>query len=204
MENASKALIMAGGVLIGILILSLAVYLFIDFGGKASVIHDRITSNQLTQFNAQFNVYVGRKDVTIYQIISLVNLAKENNEEHQNDGVFESDYKIEISLDSQNDRLRLGMNAKLSIITEMEENVWTVPYNAIYEKEEGTHYIEIAKDETGENKEELEVEIGIEGTYYTQIKSDKIKSGMKIVLPKVESGNSIESLIEMMGADAGI
>ena len=113
-------------------------------------------------------------------------------------------YKIEISLDSQNDRLRLGMNAKLSIITEMEENVWTVPYNAIYEKEEGTHYIEIAKDETGENKEELEVEIGIEGTYYTQIKSDKIKSGMKIVLPKVESGNSIESLIEMMGADAGI
>lgn len=34
MENASKALIMAGGVLIGILILSLAVYLFIDFGGK--------------------------------------------------------------------------------------------------------------------------------------------------------------------------
>ena len=75
MENASKALIMAGGVLIGILILSLAVYLFIDFGGKASVIHDRITSNQLTQFNAQFNIYAGRIDVTIYQIITVANLA---------------------------------------------------------------------------------------------------------------------------------
>lgn len=116
MENASKALIMAGGVLIGILILSLAVYLFIDFGGKASVIHDRITSNQLTQFNAQFNVYVGRKDVTIYQIISLVNLAKENNEEHQNDGVFESDYKIEISLNNS-DITSINEEKKLELIT---------------------------------------------------------------------------------------
>ena len=32
MENASKALIMAGGVLIGVLIISLAVYLFVSFG----------------------------------------------------------------------------------------------------------------------------------------------------------------------------
>ena len=32
MENASKALLMAAGVLIGVLILSLAVYLFENFG----------------------------------------------------------------------------------------------------------------------------------------------------------------------------
>lgn len=113
-------------------------------------------------------------------------------------------YKIEISLDSQNDRLRLGMNAKLSIITEMEENVWAVPYNAIYEREDGTHYIEIAKDETGENKEELDVTKGIEGSYYAEIKSDKLKSDMKVVLPKVEAGDSMKELLEMMGADAGM
>lgn len=113
-------------------------------------------------------------------------------------------YKIEISLNSQNDRLRLGMNAKLSIITEMKENVWSVPYNAIYEREDGTHYIEVAKDEEGEQKEELNVTTGIEGTYYTEIKSDALKSGMKVILPKVEAANSMEALIEMMGADAGI
>ena len=33
MENASKALIMAGGMLIGIIILSIGVYLFSVFGG---------------------------------------------------------------------------------------------------------------------------------------------------------------------------
>lgn len=113
-------------------------------------------------------------------------------------------YKIEISLDTQNDRLRLGMNAKLSIITEMEENVWSVPYNAIYEREDGSHYIEIAKDETGESKEELDVTKGIEGSYYAEIKSDKLKSDMKVVLPKVEAGDSMKELLEMMGADAGM
>ncbi len=113
-------------------------------------------------------------------------------------------YKIEISLNSQNDRLRLGMNAKLSIITEMEENVWAVPYNAIYEREDGTHYIEIAKDENGEEKEEINVITGIEGTYYTEVKSEGLKEGMKVILPKVEASDSMEALIEMMGADAGI
>lgn len=113
-------------------------------------------------------------------------------------------YKIEIALDSQNDRLRLGMNAKLSIITQMQENVWSVPYNAIYEREDGTHYIEIAKDEEGEEKEELNVTTGIEGTYYTEIKSDSLKDGMRVILPKVDAADSMEALIEMMGANAGM
>ena len=39
MENASKALIMAGGVLIGVLIISLAVYLFVSFGQTSAEIN---------------------------------------------------------------------------------------------------------------------------------------------------------------------
>lgn len=113
-------------------------------------------------------------------------------------------YTVKIALDSQNDRLRLGMNAKLSVITDMKENVWSVPYDSVYTREDGTKYIEIAKNETGEEKEELDVTTGIEGTYYIEIISDKLKDGMKVVLPQVDAGNSIESLIEMMGPDAGL
>lgn len=113
-------------------------------------------------------------------------------------------YTIKIALDTPNDRLRLGMNAKLSIITEMKENVWTVPYDSVYTREDGTKYIEIAKNETGEEKEELDVQTGIEGSYYIEIISDKLHDGMKIVLPKINAGDSIENLLEMMGADAGI
>ena len=119
-------------------------------------------------------------------------------------GASNATYKIQIELDEQNDRLRLGMNAKLSIITQKEENVWSVPYKAIYSRDDGTNYIEVSENESGENKYELDVTKGIEGTFYTQIKSDGLKEGLYVILPNVEAANSMETLIDMMGADAGM
>ena len=83
MENASKALLMAGGVLLGILILSLAVYLFSNFGGASSRIHDNIEENQTAQFNSQFTKYVGNENVTIHDVITMANLATENNKYYE-------------------------------------------------------------------------------------------------------------------------
>ena len=98
MENASKALLMAGGVLVGLLVLSLAVYLFVTFGANAKEIRDEIDSTQLTKFNANFNIYADRNDITIYNIISLVNLAKENNDYYKDNLNYKTDYVIDISL----------------------------------------------------------------------------------------------------------
>lgn len=113
-------------------------------------------------------------------------------------------YTIKIELLTPNERLRLGMNAKLSIITQLEEQVWAVPYDCIYEREDGSHYIEIAKNEDGTEKEELNVEKGLQGTYYTKISSPELKKGMKVIMPTVDAGESVEKLLEMIGADAGM
>lgn len=78
MENASKALIMVAGVLIGILILSLAVYLFTSFGSTSAEVYKKNQENQLNQFNTQFTSYIGT-DITIYDVITVANLATENN-----------------------------------------------------------------------------------------------------------------------------
>ncbi len=86
MENASKALIMAGGILVGLLIISLAVYLFVDFGKTASDINNQNAEQQVVEFNSRFVKYESNKDkdgnwqTTIYDIISLAGYAKENNE----------------------------------------------------------------------------------------------------------------------------
>lgn len=96
MENASKALIMAAGVLIGILILSLAVFLFTDFGATSKGIYSQIEERQLAQFNAQYTVYSGRKDINIYDIVTLANLAKENNNYYKDYSDFDSNYKVMI------------------------------------------------------------------------------------------------------------
>lgn len=79
MENASKALLMAAGVLIGILILSLAVYLFVSFGATSAEVHKQNEQNQIGQFNAQFTQYIGKDDITIYDVVTVANLATESN-----------------------------------------------------------------------------------------------------------------------------
>ena len=89
---------MAGGLLIGILILSLAVYLFVTFGNDARTINEKIDSAKLTKFNAQFNIYADRDDITIYDIISLANLAEENNKYYKDYKNFEDNYKITIEI----------------------------------------------------------------------------------------------------------
>ena len=83
MENASKALLMAAGVLMGMMILSLAVYLFANFGGTSSQIHENAETNQLNQFNSQFTSYVGKENVTIHDVISMANLATQNNQNYE-------------------------------------------------------------------------------------------------------------------------
>ena len=88
MENASKALIMAGGILIGLLIISLAVYLFVDFGRTSAEINSQNAEQQVVEFNSKFTKYESYKDkddnwqTTIYDIITLAGYAKENNEHY--------------------------------------------------------------------------------------------------------------------------
>ena len=116
-------------------------------------------------------------------------------------------YLVRIELNEQNSRLRLGMNAKTSIITEEREDVWAVPYSAVYTKEDGTTYLKqvTGKDEEGNLiMKELEVQIGLQGTYYVEVISDLIDENTEIFIPDAQGNSSIEELLNMMGADAGI
>ncbi len=118
-------------------------------------------------------------------------------------------YLVRISLDAQNARLRLGMNAKISIVTEEAKDVWSVPYEAVYEAEDGSHYINIVTDkDTDEDgvkdTKKLTVQVGIEGTYYTQIISDELKAGMQVEVPSATGSNSVDDLINMFGSDTGV
>ncbi len=79
MENASKALLMAAGTLIGMLIISLAVYLFTSFGSRADQIRKDNAKLQIDQFNTQFTSYVGKEGNTIYDVVTAANLATQNN-----------------------------------------------------------------------------------------------------------------------------
>jgi len=116
-------------------------------------------------------------------------------------------YLVKIALNEPNERLRLGMNAKVSIITEESVDTWSVAYDAVYTREDGTTYLEkvVGKDEEGNIlTEEMNVEIGLQGTYYVEVISSEITSDTQILIPDAQGNSSIEELLNMMGAGAGI
>lgn len=83
MENASKALLMAGGILIAILILSLAVYLFTTYSKISVTYNDTIESNEKIKFNTNFTKFLGRNDITAQEIVSTINFARDYKESNQ-------------------------------------------------------------------------------------------------------------------------
>lgn len=82
MENASKALIIAAEVLIGVMILSIGAYLFAKFANYSKENYQIIEDRQIAEFNNQFLKYTGNNDCTIHDIASLANLAQKNNKEY--------------------------------------------------------------------------------------------------------------------------
>jgi len=110
-------------------------------------------------------------------------------------------YKIEISLDETNDRLRIGMTAKLSIIKEEAKDVLSVPYDAVYTREDGTNYLKVQEND---EIREINVTKGLESDYYTEVKSDEIKEGMTVVLPDLNNQDALEEMINSMTVTTGI
>ena len=78
MENASKALLMAAGVLIGILILALIAVLFLAGNEVFKGYEETKTSEMVQQFNSNFTKYMGQK-LTAHQIITIMHFADTNN-----------------------------------------------------------------------------------------------------------------------------
>lgn len=90
-ENASRALLMAAGVLVGVLLLSLAVYLFTIFGNFGSEMTTQMNEKNLSEFNAQFTKYESYQDENgkwqntcrAQDVVTIANLAKENNNKYE-------------------------------------------------------------------------------------------------------------------------
>lgn len=82
MENASNALLIGGGILIAMLILSIGVYLFINYSDLSASYERTMETTEIQKFNEKFLKFEGRQDITIQEIVSLANFAREYNKEN--------------------------------------------------------------------------------------------------------------------------
>nr|MCR5098058.1 efflux RND transporter periplasmic adaptor subunit [Lachnospiraceae bacterium] len=165
-------------------------------------------------------------------------------------GSSEAEYTIKIDLDDTNERLRIGMNAKISIVLQEADNVISVPMEAVQTKDDDKKYIYLVKKdaEATEEKEEkkswfsfwkkkdedkddskeeaansgksskdvdktailaalydeVEVQTGLEGTYYVELITDEDIEGRQVVIPDSDSVQSVDDLLNVMGSAGGI
>ena len=85
MENASKALLMAGGILVAMLILSIGIYLFASYRDIGITYEQSLSAVEIEKFNSNFTKFEGRDDITIQEIVTLVNFAKQYKEQTEID-----------------------------------------------------------------------------------------------------------------------
>lgn len=113
MENATKALLMAAGILIAIIVLSLAIVVYGRVTSYYQLKQRNISEEQLTAFNNEYSVY-DREDVTGFELVSLINKTIDYNQnkvygasntgdsdEQLGDGYEEMSIKVKLS-DSRN------------------------------------------------------------------------------------------------------
>ena len=78
MENVTKALIMAGGLLISILVASFMVFVLRKAGSMNAEYNSQMSDNELAKFNSQFEIYA-RENNTFFDVITVANLAYDIN-----------------------------------------------------------------------------------------------------------------------------
>ena len=73
MENASKALIISGAILVSIMIVSLSVFIFTKIGGQAKEAAD-MDEQEIANFNSKLTPYIGQ-NISGSQVNALIQLV---------------------------------------------------------------------------------------------------------------------------------
>ena len=88
MENASKALLIAGAILISILLISLGILLFNSAKGTTDNASKTGDLMEMAAFNAKFKLYEG-KNKSADEVIELINFIEINNASNSNKVVID-------------------------------------------------------------------------------------------------------------------
>lgn len=113
--------------------------------------------------------------------ITNVNPTSENTlQGSSNTGVS---YRIEADIDGEDGKLRVGMSAKVDIVSESRDNALAVTYDALTTDENGNDAVFLAeKCEDGVYHARLvTVKVGLETNYEVEIISSELNAGMKVI-----------------------
>lgn len=110
----------------------------------------------------------------------VITVAPTSDASASNTGV---NYKIETEVDGEDGKLRVGMSAKVDIVSERRENALTITYDSLTADENGNDAVYIAeKGDDGIWRARLvPVQIGLETDYEIEVISSELKEGMLVL-----------------------
>ena len=82
MENAAKALIIAGGGLLLVLVLTLAMFIFKRMATQSSSFYKEMSDTERFEYNQKFFNYES-ENLRIQDVVTLINLVKDANEKQR-------------------------------------------------------------------------------------------------------------------------
>lgn len=112
MENAVQALLIAAGVLIGIMVISLGVTLFGSLGDYIGNTQEQIDANAVQKFNEQFTRYIDGI-LTIQDVVTAANTAFDSNTNYGLTEPTDNNYYVKVIMPGD-DELEKNIDEKMT------------------------------------------------------------------------------------------
>lgn len=138
MENATKALLIAAGVLIGIMVISLGISLYASLGSYVDSTKEQLEENEIAKFNAQFFKY-DNIDVGIQDVVTVANIAYENNKNLGDINGEADENSLYVSVNIQYNGTQQLEDIQKTINSQ-ESNVWNSSKLLSEDSRESTNY----------------------------------------------------------------
>ena len=120
MENASKALIMAGSILIALIIIGVLVLFFNNLTNIKRIEEEGITVEQATEFNKQYDAYA--RNVYGSELLSIANKISDYNlRESENKGYAKIELSVKIEKDMNEKFFKKGTYNSITIQNEIKK-----------------------------------------------------------------------------------
>ena len=123
MENVSKALMIAGGIMIAIIVVSILVFGFTRLRKYQNSQDENVKVMQIAEYNKKFDSY-NKNVVKGYEIVSLSNLAYDTNKRYSEDDGFKQ-VKIGAKLTSKNGVIQSLNLLEIQLMLLEEKNMLT-------------------------------------------------------------------------------
>lgn len=144
MENASKALVMAGGMLIALLVIGALVLMFNQIGDYEKGQHGIKKTTYIVEFNRDFERYLDDNEIIGADVISLINKVIDYNNKAKNGAVnnsIDSNIRMSITISDNMGRVKYVFNEdsvvnlnELIEDSEFKASIFVLNKETVYEK----------------------------------------------------------------------